>query len=181
MQQSYPELSSDGAEESSRGGWVSMLSNGGLTEPSSVWFATFKKFEEYFNTVHSVDAVCLAPGVVKKFTMLLEESHPFIQRDILEFYSHCRLQIRIKYLNVRMEDEKIKRKESQRQDEEDQRGMLCKDYYNPFRVSNYGTLEQDNAMDYVGCGDIGNNILSKVASVSDDLVEAVPFFEEVQR
>ncbi|CAL8087437.1 unnamed protein product [Orchesella dallaii] len=59
--------------------------------------------------------------------------------------------------------------------------MLCKDYNHPPRVSNYGTLEQGNAMDYVGCGDIGNNILSKVASVSDDLVEADPIFEEVQR
>jgi len=89
------------------GVWVPMLSSGGLTQPSQVWFSYFRKFEELFEIFHKNGGVDKNFGVVKRFADYLNENYPEVPQEITSYYSKVRTIIRITNINKRIEDRKF--------------------------------------------------------------------------
>jgi len=84
FKEKYPELM-DSADRI--GFWVRYLSDGGLCEPSKLWFSIFKKFDEIFRTLHHPKNIDNAPGVVKTFARLLSSNYVDLPVDLREKYN----------------------------------------------------------------------------------------------
>lgn len=105
--QEYPEFSLNADPDKMRDLWVDKVSKGGLTSPSDLWLAYFSKFEEHFIAVNGYFTIDKQPRIVSRFEELLVSTFPALPKEVIRFYSKCRMFIRIEYLNKRIEDEKF--------------------------------------------------------------------------
>jgi hypothetical protein len=58
--------------------WLRLLSDGGLTEPSALWFSYFRKFDKFFETFHPYGKIGRDFNVVKNLTDFLTRQFPII-------------------------------------------------------------------------------------------------------
>jgi hypothetical protein len=115
--QQHPELSRIGAGEMRSGFWVKYLSDKeqGLCEPSTLWMAVFKKFEDIFRILHEDKSCCKLPGVVAHFRKILSDNYQDVPVDVINYYAKFRVLLRVRYLNKLQEDQKFLKQERARQ------------------------------------------------------------------
>lgn len=101
----YPQLSTRGLGESRSPFWVDFLTQGGLSEPSSFWYSAVRKFEEVFAIMHPDLTVDKEEKVVKRFYALLRPCYEeLVPEVVLKTYAKFRTLLRIRYLNLQIED-----------------------------------------------------------------------------
>jgi hypothetical protein len=95
--------------------WLSALSRGGLTQPSTEFFDQVKKFENEFQSFHgsSISKEC---NIVKNFQNLLLKKFPNLNPKVALKYSRTRTFIRMKFLNheLRSKSNALKRREAKK-------------------------------------------------------------------
>ncbi|CAL8072307.1 unnamed protein product [Orchesella dallaii] len=106
----FPELSRKGSGEQRENFWVAAVSEQ-LTEPSLYWHAMFKKFDEFFDTMHGYNRVNRKIGVCKSLIDALRLHFPDVHADIIKFFVGTRTNIRVKHMNKLEEDGTFKRAE----------------------------------------------------------------------
>ena len=79
--------------------WTYRLSRGGLTVPTEEFVNTVRGFEVHFDAYHGGKFdVNTQPQVIKRFTQLLVQEYPDLDKAILQRYSTFRLHARVKFL-----------------------------------------------------------------------------------
>lgn len=95
--------------------WISILSRGNLTLPSSEWVELFKEFEEVFHHLHhntgmerrngQLDHLLRTPGVIDGLAKALVQKWPHLDPRVIREYARARTFIRMKHVaRVRRED-----------------------------------------------------------------------------
>jgi hypothetical protein len=115
--QDHPELSRIGAQEERSGFWVQYLSDKeqGLCEPSTLWMALFRKFEDIFRIFHGDKSCSKLPGVVAHLKQILTDNYQDVPVDVIAYYSKFRILLRVRYLNKLLEDQKFLKQERSRE------------------------------------------------------------------
>ncbi len=81
--------------------WLTALSRGGLTQPSTEFFDQIKQFEKVFQLFHGSD-ISRESNVIKNFRKVLLKEFPTLHPKIAIKYSRTRTFIRMKYLNHKL-------------------------------------------------------------------------------
>jgi len=112
----YPGLSLNWTDKCSQNsGWLRHVSRGGLTEPSTVWFKTFRLFDKHFENFHpTYNDIDRTPGVVRRLSKFLQENYPDVPEEAVELFAKTRTMIRISSINRRISEEKIRIKNLRR-------------------------------------------------------------------
>jgi hypothetical protein len=87
--QEHPELSRLGSHEDKSGFWVQYLSDkeNGLCEPSTIWMAFFRKFEDIFRIFHEDKSCSKLPGIVAHLRKILISNYKDVPVDVINYYS----------------------------------------------------------------------------------------------
>ena len=93
------------------GFWIRKISEGNLSEPSSVWISQFKKFEEIFKTLNPKNTISKQRNVIN-LTSVLNFEFPDIPTEVIHYYSRVRTFVRIASLNREIEVKKFKFQEA---------------------------------------------------------------------
>ena len=120
MRKDFPNLGSfthqldDGNTESNKENYVEDLSFGGLTQPSTDWLNTADRLESYFSYLHNSGTDCNEPGfrnpknVRQRTIQKLKSKFPEVPERIIEGYATRRINIRVKHMQKRLQEKKIK-------------------------------------------------------------------------
>lgn len=120
-----PELVKNPSEFTQENGmWIRMLSDGGLTEPSTYWLSHFRKFEEYFEVFNPNGKLNQDYDIVKRLTSFLIGSYPAVSEKAIKLYAKTRTMIRIAAMNRQAESKKFLFQEQRRNMN---RGILLED------------------------------------------------------
>jgi len=113
----FPDLAMESSEKCTANSlWIRHLSRGGLTEPSKLWFHTFRLFDEYFIAFHSLSIkVNKDPGVVRRLCDLIQQDFPEVDEKIVKLFAMTRTKIRVDSINKEIEAEKIRIRNLRRQ------------------------------------------------------------------
>jgi len=95
--------------------WLTALSRGGLTQPSTEFFNMIKQFENIFLQFHG-PTLSKESNVIKNFQKVLLQKFPSLHPKIAMKYSRTRTFIRIKFLNHKLKSKlsAIERRESKK-------------------------------------------------------------------
>jgi len=111
----YPELARHYSEYTPENSmWLRELTEGGLTEPSTLWFSYFCKFEEFFEVMHGYGKVNRDPKVVQRLADFLNSKYPEIPERAVNLYAKTRTMIRIATINKETESRKFVFQEQRR-------------------------------------------------------------------
>jgi hypothetical protein len=94
--------------------WIRHLSRGGLVEPSTIWFKTFRLFDEYFMTFHPAK-VDKKPLVVKRLVDWIKTDFPEVPVAAIHLFAKTRTIIRVTSINQQAAAEKIRIRNLRRQ------------------------------------------------------------------
>jgi len=117
LKDEFPDLAMESSEKCTANSlWIRHLSRGGLTEPSKLWFHTFRLFDDYFLTFHSPSIkVNKEPGVVRRLCALIQHDFPEVDEKIVKIFAMSRTKIRVDSINKEIEAEKIRIRNLRRQ------------------------------------------------------------------
>lgn len=94
--------------------WLDHLSFGGLTTPSNEWMQVVKLIENEFNIYNGKEKLNNSPNISKILTDKIMKKQTAFPQKIIKAYILQRIFIRIKYLNLKIKEDKfnklIKRK-----------------------------------------------------------------------
>jgi len=117
LKEEFPDLALESSEKCTANSmWIRRLSRGGLTEPSKLWFHTFRLFDEYFITLHSPSVkVDKMPGVTRRLCDWIQQDFPEVNEKVVKLFAMTRTKIRIDSINKAQEAEKIRIRNLRRQ------------------------------------------------------------------
>jgi hypothetical protein len=89
--------------------WISALSRGGLTIPSTEFAQTIYAFEDIFKTIHGSD-ICTKEKVIASTIKIIEEKFPLFPKEVIKKYVRTRTFIRLKFMNQQLKANKEAKK-----------------------------------------------------------------------
>ena len=111
----YPELARKPSQFSPDNAlWIRLLSEGGLKEPSTMWFSYFRKFEEFFEAIHPYGKVNKEYSIIARLVQLLTKNYPSVPVKVIQLYATTRTSIRIATINKAVESRKFLLQERRR-------------------------------------------------------------------
>lgn len=91
--------------------WIQNLSYGGLIEPSETWLAQVMSMEKYFVKLHK-ETFSNPKKIVKNTSNYISNKLKDIPKDLVISFCRQRVFVRIKYLNLKSEENKCEKRKA---------------------------------------------------------------------